>query len=139
MRGTLISLACAALLAAGCAHRAERPEGVQRFGMVTQVKPEKIEEYVELHANAWPGVLQAMLECNIRNFSIYLGEIEPGKHLLFGYYEYWGDDFDADMARLQTYPINEKWWALTDACQRAVPMHEGEGMWMTMEEVFHSD
>ncbi len=134
----VVAAAVAAMSLVGCAHLDGPPNEVKRTGMVTQVKPEKIAEYVDLHENAWPEVLAAMEECNIRNFSIYLGEIDSGRHVLFAYWEYWGDDFDADMAKMQTYPINEKWWALTDACQEPVPTHQGEGRWMSMEEVFHS-
>jgi L-rhamnose mutarotase len=138
MRPFLV-LGCAALILSGCASTPPRPDGVKRVGMVTTLKPEKIEEYVDLHASTWPGVLQAMTECNIHNFSIYLAETEPGKHHLFAYFEYRGSDFDADMARMQTYPINQEWWELTDACQQAVPLHAGPGPWMSMEEVFHSE
>jgi L-rhamnose mutarotase len=136
-------LLVAGLLCGGCAalprNTESRPAEVKRFGMVVGVRPEKIAEYKELHANCWPGVLEAMKECHIRNFSIYLAEIEEGNHLLFGYFEYWGKAFDADMARMQTYDINKKWWKLTDACQKAVPLKEGDGLWMGMEEVFHSE
>ena len=66
----------AALLAlcflfAGCAQ-----QKVTRYGSVIGLKPEKLEEYKELHANVWPGVLKKIKECNIRNYSIYLGELE---------------------------------------------------------------
>ncbi len=61
-------------LFAGCAqHR------VTRYGSVIGLKPEKLEEYKELHANVWPGVLKKIKECNIRNYSIYLCELEEGK------------------------------------------------------------
>lgn len=129
----------AAAIASGCATAPERPEEVARHAMVTELVPEKAAEYVDLHANAWPEVLAAMEACNIRNFSIYLAEIEANRPMLFAYFEYWGNDFDADMAKMQTYDVNHRWWALTDACQRPVPLHRGEGRWLMMEEVFHSD
>lgn len=136
----LVALAC---VAGGCGTTPPgamtRPAEVRRVGMVVGIRPEKIAEYKELHVNCWPGVLKALEACNIRNFSIYLSEIEEGKHYLFGYFEYVGDDFDADMAKAGTYEINRKWWKLTDACQVAVPMKKGDGLWMDMEEVFHHD
>ncbi|MCP5537532.1 MAG: L-rhamnose mutarotase [Akkermansiaceae bacterium] len=117
----------------------QRPENVTRLGMVVGIKPEKIEEYTKLHAECWPGVLDAMKECNFRNFSIYIAEIEPGKHYLFGYLEYWGSDMAADQKKAESYEINRKWWKLTDACQVKVPSHQGDGLWMSMKEVFHTD
>ena len=105
--------------------------------MVTGLKPEKIEYYKELHANAWPGVLAKLDECNIRNYSIYFREIEPGEHYLFSYFEYTGDDFDSDMKILADDPIIQKWWEETDPCQQPVSMKKDDGIWLSMEEVFH--
>lgn len=107
--------------------------------MVVGIKPDKIEEYKKLHAECWPEVLEALQECYLRNFSVYLGEIESGKFYLFGYLEYWGDDFEADMAKTKTYEINHKWWKLTDACQIKLPNNTGEDIWMGIEEVFYAN
>ena len=45
---------------------------MQRMGMVLGLKPEKVEEYVRLHAAVWPDVLTMISACNIKNYSIYL-------------------------------------------------------------------
>ncbi len=66
---------------------------MRRYGQLIGLKPEHYEEYVKAHADAWPGVLAKISECNIRNYSIF-----HRKGLLFAYFEYVGDDFDADMA-----------------------------------------
>ena len=44
---------------------------MQRFGQMIKVKPEKLEEYKQLHAAVWTGVLKTITECNIKNYSIY--------------------------------------------------------------------
>ena len=36
---------------------------MQRMGMVIGLKPEKIEEYKSLHANAWPEILDQISKC----------------------------------------------------------------------------
>ena len=54
--------------------------------------------YTQMHAAVWPGVLAALDKVNIRNYSIYLGQIKPGEYLLFSYFEYVGNDFQRDMA-----------------------------------------
>ena len=78
----------------------QKKEGsVKRFGMVTGLKPEKEAYYRQLHAAAWPAVLKKIAECNIRNYSIYIKRIE-GKPYLFSYFEYTGNDFDADMKKM---------------------------------------
>ena len=107
-------------------------ENVRRFGMVIRINPEKIEEYKALHAEPWPHVLEIIKECNIRNYSIYLKD-----DLLFSYFEYTGEDFEADMKKMAADSITREWWKRTDPCQ--VPLNtrkEGE-WWATMEEVFH--
>lgn len=112
---------------------------VQRFGMVIGLKPEKIETYKKLHTAAWPGVLKMIRECHIRNYSIYLKEIEPGKFYLFSYFEYTGGDFEADMAKMAADLTTQKWWKETDPCQTPIPLRGPGEKWARMEEVFYTD
>ncbi|MBP1768574.1 MAG: hypothetical protein H6P98_2689 [Candidatus Aminicenantes bacterium] len=112
---------------------------VERYGMIIGLKPEKIAYYRELHAAVWPGVLKMIKQCNIRDYSIYLKEVEPGKFYLFSYFEYTGDDFEADMTRMAADPTTQKWWKETDPCQYAIPTHKPKEWWSRMEEVFHTD
>ena len=74
---------------------------MQRMGMVIGLKPDKVEEYKRLHAAVWPEILDKISDCNIRNYSIFLKEPE---NLLFGYWEYHGTDFAADMAKMAADP-----------------------------------
>jgi len=115
------------------------PVNVMRFGSVTGLKPEKVSYYKELHAAAWPDVLKKIEECNIRNYSIYLKEI-GGKPYLFSYFEYTGNDFDADMKKMAADPTTRRWWKETDPCQSPLPDAAAKGeIWSGMEEVFHTD
>ncbi len=107
---------------------------MQRYGSVIKVKPEKLEEYKQLHAAAWPGVLKTIAACNIRNYSIYLKD-----DFLFGYFEYGGTDFAADMAKMAADPVTQDWWKLTDPCQEPLPTRKEGEWWASMEEVFHTD
>ncbi len=118
---------------------ARPPEKAQRFGMVIGLKPEKLAYYKELHAAAWPGVLRKIKECHIRNYSIYLKEVEPGRFYLFSYFEYTGDDFEADMAKMAADPTTQKWWKETDPCQIPLATRGEKEFWSRMEEVFHLD
>jgi L-rhamnose mutarotase len=110
---------------------------VTRYGDVLGIKPEKIEEYKRLHADVWPDVLKMIKECNIRNYSIYLGELEEGKYYLFSYLEYTGDDFEADMAKMAADPTTQRWWELCKPCQSPIPTRKEGEWWANMEEVFH--
>ena len=107
---------------------------MQRFGQVIGIKREHLEEYIELHANTWPGVLKVIEDCNIRNYSIFLhGD------LLFAYMEYHGDDFEADMAKMAADEITQKWWDICMPMQNPVEDRAEGEWWKTLEEVFHTD
>ena len=109
---------------------------MQRMGMVVGLKPEKIAEYKALHAAVWPEILALISECNITNYSIFLKEPE---NLLFGYWEYTGDHFDADKAKMATPPKNKEWWAVCMPQQQPLETRKPGEWWAMMEEVFHHD
>lgn len=109
---------------------------MQRKGFVLGLKPESVEEYRRLHAAVWPEILAKISDCNIRNYSIYLKEPE---NLLFSYFEYHGQDFDADMARMAADPRTQDWWAVCMPCQQPLPTRKEGEWWAAMEEVFHHD
>lgn len=118
------------------ASREESAASVQRFGMVIGIKPDQIEAYKKLHADDYPGVRDLLSKVHMQNFSIFLQELDDGKTYLFGYYEYVGDDFAADMKWLSAQPRNEEWLNVTDAMQ--IPLKGADG-WKVMEEVYHND
>ena len=129
-----LALLTLSFLFIGCAQ-----QRIKRYGNVIGLRPEKLEEYKELHADVWPGVLKMIKECNIHNYSIYLGELEEGKYYLFSYFEYTGDDFKADMAKMAVDPTTQKWWTLCDPCQAPIPTRKEGEWWANMKEVFHCD
>lgn len=109
---------------------------MQRMGMMIGIAPDKIDEYKRLHAAVWPAVLEQLRKAQVKNYSIFLREPE---NLLFGYWEYHGEDFAADMAQIALDPETQRWWTFCDPCQ--VPLaSRGEGEhWAMMESVFHMD
>jgi L-rhamnose mutarotase len=104
---------------------------------VIGLKPEKKDYYVKLHANTWPSVLKRIKESNIRNYSIYMAELE-GKLYLFSYFEYVGDDFEGDMERIAD-EVTTTWWTYTDPLQVRLPGTPEGQQWKPTEEVFHTD
>ena len=133
-RTALLSLAAAALLAAACA--APPPE---RYGMVIRLKKEKVAYYKELHAHPWPGVLERLDRSHFRNFSIWLVPYDPDTYLLFGYFEYEGDDFEADTAAMAADGETQRWWKETAPCQAPIPSAAPGQQWVMMEEIFYHD
>ncbi len=107
---------------------------MKRYGNVLKIRPEAIESYKAYHANVWPEILATIWRSNIRNYSIYLKD-----DLLFGYYEYHGTDYTADMAKIASDPKTQEWWAIMEPMQKPLDTR-GEGeWWAAMEEVFHAD
>ncbi len=107
---------------------------MQRYGMVLKVRPEKLAEYKRLHAAVWPAVLAMIRTCHIRNYSIYHKD-----GYLFSYFEYTGDNFAADMARMAADPTTQAWWQLCQPCQEPLATRAPGDWWAQMDEVFHTD
>jgi L-rhamnose mutarotase len=68
------------------------------------VKPECIDEYVRVHQDVWPEMLNALTECGWRNYSLFLRE-EDG--LVIGYFE--ADDVEEARRLMVQHPVNAKW------------------------------
>jgi L-rhamnose mutarotase len=107
---------------------------MQRYGSVIKLKPEKLQEYRELHAHPWPEVIRMIHDCNIRNYTIYYKD-----GYLFSHFEYIGEDFKADMQKMAADPRTQEWWKLTDPCQEPLPTRKPGEWWASMEEFFHTD
>lgn len=108
---------------------------VKRFGSVIGLKPEKEKYYRELHAATWPSVLERLRDSHIRNYSIYVTELE-GKRHLFSYFEYTGEDYEADTRAIAEDPETQRWWRETDPCQIQLPNRQAGAQWTGMEMVF---
>jgi L-rhamnose mutarotase len=107
---------------------------MKRYGSVIGLRPEKLEEYKKLHAAVWPSILKTINECNIRNYSIYYKD-----GLLFSYYEYIGNNYEADMARMAADSETQRWWEICEPCQKPLETRKEGEWWAGMEEFFHLD
>ncbi|MCC6443196.1 MAG: L-rhamnose mutarotase [Armatimonadetes bacterium] len=107
---------------------------MERYGMILKIRPEKLEEYKKIHADVWPGVLDMIEKCNIRNYSIYHKD-----GFLFSYFEYAGSDYEADMAKMAADPLTQEWWAVCKPCQEPLETRAEGEWWADMEEVFHTE
>ena len=71
-------------------------------------------------------------ECNIREYSIFLRN-----SVLYSFFEYIGNDFAADMAKMAADPATQKWWSVIEPMQNPFPDRAPGEWWAVMEEVFH--
>ncbi|NWG14620.1 MAG: L-rhamnose mutarotase [Acidobacteria bacterium] len=107
---------------------------MKRYGQLLRIKRDRIREYKDHHAHVWPEVLRTIHDCNIRNYSIFLHG-----YLLFAYFEYVGEDFPSDMARMAADPKTQEWWVIMKPMQEPVETRAEGEWWATMSEVFHCD
>ena len=112
---------------------------MKRYGSVIGLRADKLADYKKLHAAVWPDVLRMIAQCHIRNYSIYLRQLDDGRHYLFSYFEYTGADFAADMAKMAADPTTQKWWAVCKPCQQPLSNRAPDEWWADMQEVFHHD
>jgi L-rhamnose mutarotase len=107
---------------------------MRRYAQIIQLLPQFREEYIRYHENVWPTVLATIEACNIRNYSIFLyGD------LLMAYFEYHGEDFEADMRRMAADPETQRWWSIMDPMQEPVSGVQDGKRWLEIPKVFHFD
>jgi L-rhamnose mutarotase len=102
--------------------------------MAARLRPELRDEYLELHRSVWPQVEATITDCGIRNFTIFVKD-----DVIFGYFEYVGDDYEADQVRMAADPVTQEWWSRTGPCQ--LPFTDGSDApnWEPLDEAWHLD
>ena len=104
---------------------------MQRFIQYSDLKPEKVDDYIKLHAEPWQELLDLIRECNIHNYSISLRGSQ-----VFTYFEYTGDDYDADVKKMEASPVMQKWWTFSKPC---FLHHEDGWYYEPLNEVFYTE
>lgn len=107
---------------------------MKRVGEVVMIRPECLEKYKAYHANPFPGINEMLKTCHIQNYSIY----QRGDYM-FSYYEYVGNDYEADMAKLAADPVSQQWEVLMQSLMLPLPDRKEGEFWAGMEEVYHLD
>ena len=120
--------------AVGAVATSTEMESMKRYGMTIRLNPGCEEAYRRYHAATWPEVLEMIRACHISNYSIYLID-----GILFSYFEYHGDDFQTDIARMAAHPKTQEWWAIMEPMQQPLTTRKSGEWWAGMEEVFHID
>jgi L-rhamnose mutarotase len=107
---------------------------MKRYGQVIGVKPEAFERYKIYHSAVWPEVLDMIKQCNMQNYSIFHKD-----NMLYAYFEYTGNDFASDMAKMAEHPKTQEWWSIMEPMQAPVGTRKKGEWWADMDEVFHLD
>jgi len=104
---------------------------MKRFTLHSYLKPEKVEDYILLHASPWPELMELLDSCHMHHYSIAIRGTE-----LFTYYEYTGDDYEKDNERLSQSPVMERWWKYSKPCF----LYHDEGRYYDdLTEVFYKE
>lgn len=77
---------------------------MQRIAFRLRVRPDRLDEYIAIHAAVWTELLDDLSSAGYRNYSIFADGPE-----LFGYLEC--DDWDAAQAALSASDANRRWQA----------------------------
>jgi L-rhamnose mutarotase len=89
--------------------------GVKRMLTVFALNPERERLYRELHANAWPAIIDRLKKSNMRNYSIFINEL-AGQKYVASYFEYTGSDWEADQQAIAEHPETQRWWQALSPC-----------------------
>ncbi len=81
------------------------------YGQIGRLKRNKIKTYKYLHENPWPEVLETIKKCNLQNYSIFIQD-----DIVFAYFEYVGEDYEADMKNMEKCKHTLEWWKHTKPC-----------------------
>lgn len=104
---------------------------MKRFGQVIKLKPEGRDTYIKLHANPREPVSRMIKACHMENYSIFIKD-----DFLFAYFEYTGDDYEADMAKMAEDPDTQQWWSELKPFMEPLESNEPDEFWGNMTSVF---
>lgn len=105
---------------------------LQRVAQVIRLLPEQETAYIRYHEAVWPEVLQTIADCHIDNYSIFLRN-----GVLFAYFEYHGQDYEADMRKMAACPHTQRWWSIMDPMMPPMTDAAAGEKWSPLREVFH--
>ena len=78
---------------------------MNRYCFCLQVRPDRLDEYVERHRDVWPDMQAALRDSGWHNYSLFLRD----DGLLIGYVE--SDDLDAAQKAMAATEVNARWQA----------------------------
>ena len=103
---------------------------MSRVCFVSQVRPDRLEEYRERHAAVWPEMLEALRDTGWSDYRLFLSPTG----LLVGFVE--TEDYDDAQAAMALTEVNARWQAEMGEFFVADGTRPDEGM-ERLDEVFH--
>lgn len=103
---------------------------MSRVCFVSQVRPDRLEEYRERHAAVWPDMLEALRDTGWSDYRLFLSPTG----LLVGVVE--TDDYEGAQAAMALTEVNARWQAQMGEFFVSDETRPDEGM-VRLDEVFH--
>ena len=104
---------------------------MQRVCFQLQVRPERLEEYVERHRTVWPDMLAALTSTGWHNYSLFLRD----DGLLIGYFE--TPSLEQARAGMDATEVNARWQAEMAEFFVELGDTRPDTGFVQLEEVFH--
>lgn len=111
----------------------------RRYGSVMGIKKENIFKYKRLYEKISPYISKIMTPSNIRRNSLFAGSVEKDRYYLFNCFDYVGEHFEEDMAKIEADPEIRQWRASVRSYEVPVPTRKESEWWHFMEEVWRLD
>ena len=104
---------------------------MKRYCFQLQVRPDRMEEYVDRHRVVWPEMLEALRSTGWRNYSLFLRD----DGLLVGYVE--ADDLAAAQAAMARTDVNARWQSEMASFFTGIDGRPPDEGFLLLTEVFH--
>jgi L-rhamnose mutarotase len=104
---------------------------VNRYCFCLQVKPDRLDEYVERHRDVWPDMQAALRDSGWHNYSLFLRD----DGLLIGYVE--ADDLEAAQRAMAATEVNERWQAQMTDYFTGIDGRPPDESFLLLREIFH--
>jgi L-rhamnose mutarotase len=102
-----------------------------RYCFQLQVRPDRMQEYVERHRVVWPDMLEALRDTGWRNYSLFLRD----DGLLVGYVE--ADDLATAQAAMARTEVNARWQSEMAEFFTGIDGRPPDEGFLLLTEVFH--
>ena len=103
----------------------------QRVCFQLQVRPDRLDEYVERHRTVWPEMLTALASTGWHNYSLFLRD----DGLLIGYFE--TPSLDDALAGMERTEVNARWQAEMAEFFEDLGTERPDTGFTRLREVFH--
>ena len=104
---------------------------MNRYCFCLQVKPDRLDEYVDRHRDVWPDMQAALRDAGWHNYSLFLRD----DGLLIGYVE--ADDLEAAQKAMAATEVNGRWQAEMSELFIGIDGRPADESFLLLREIFH--